>query len=258
LSRGRLRRGWLRLCGGRRRGIRLRNGGSGFGRCGRRGRCRSTLGRRRDFGRWRGVWLSWRRLRLCLRRLYGGRPIRLNEPGGRFRDISWGAGRNGRGGWECGRRNFGRWRRVRLSRCGLRLGSCWRTKICVAGTRTWDLGFFYGHLHGRRLSRSRCNTVDGDQTGIDVPDLAVFGLNAGEVEAINDDREAFATRHSCDYVRSLSGLSKDLCVFGMIGAVYVPHLFSPGGGSCQKTCTQQNKESIAQHRPSSAQERHEP
>jgi hypothetical protein len=116
------------------------------------------------------------------------------------------------------------------------------------------LGLFCSHLHGRNLSHSHCTTVDGDQTGIDVTDLTVFGLNAGEVETINNDREALATRQSGDYIGSLSGLSKDLCVFGMIGAVYVSHLVSPGGGSCQKTCTQQNKESITPHRPSSAQE----
>jgi hypothetical protein len=53
------------------------------------------------------------------------------------------------------------------------------------GMRAWDFCFFCGQLRGRRLSHSQCTTVDGDQARIDVTDLAVFSLNAGEVEAIN-------------------------------------------------------------------------
>jgi hypothetical protein len=37
-------------------------------------------------------------------------------------------------------------------------------------------------------------SVDCDQAGIDVADLTVFGLNTGEVKAIDQDGEAFAAR----------------------------------------------------------------
>jgi hypothetical protein len=53
------------------------------------------------------------------------------------------------------------------------------------GMRAWDFCFFCGQLYGGRLAHSHGTTVDGDQVGIDVTDLSVFGLNTGEVEAIN-------------------------------------------------------------------------
>jgi len=72
-------------------------------------------------------------------------------------------------------------------------------------------------------------TIDGDQAGIDVADLAVFGLNAGEVEAIDQDGKALAARQGCDDLGCTPGFSEDLSGICMIIAVYVAHFVSPSG-----------------------------
>jgi hypothetical protein len=58
--------------------------------------------------------------------------------------------------------------------------------------------------------RGSCAAIYGDEVGIDIADLAVFGLNAGEVEAIDQDGEALAAWQSGDDFGRLPGFPEDL------------------------------------------------
>jgi hypothetical protein len=72
-------------------------------------------------------------------------------------------------------------------------------------------------------------TVDGDQAGVDVADLAVFGLDAGEIESVDQDGEAFAAGYGSDGVGCAARLPENLCGIRMIGAVDVAYFVSPNG-----------------------------
>ena len=103
-------------------------------------------------------------------------------------------------------------------------------------------------LRSDLLNRSDA-TIQRDHIREDVAYLPVSCLNAGEVKTVDEDREALAASQICDSVVRLPRLAENLSALGMAGAVDVPHVVRPCSRGCKKTNTQQNKKSIAQHRP---------
>jgi hypothetical protein len=80
-----------------------------------------------------------------------------------------------------------------------------------------------GPLHGGEV------TVHRNYVGVDVADVAVFGLNTGKDKAVNKDREALAARHRADYFRRLSGFGENLDFIGMAGTIHEANIVSPSG-----------------------------
>ena len=74
--------------------------------------------------------------------------------------------------------------------------------------------------------------IERDEVRVDVADLAVSSLDAGEVEAVDEDGEALAASQVGDHIIALAWLAEDLSALGMAGAVDEANVVGPCGGSC--------------------------
>lgn len=74
--------------------------------------------------------------------------------------------------------------------------------------------------------------IERDEVRVDVADLTVPGLNAGEVEAVDENRKALAARQVGHRFVRFAWLAKDWGALGMAGAVDEADVVGTCGGSC--------------------------
>lgn len=71
--------------------------------------------------------------------------------------------------------------------------------------------------------------IGRDHVSVEIPDLAVLGLNLREEFAANQDRETFAAGDEGDGAGGHSGFVEDLRIPRIFGAVDVAEIVSPRG-----------------------------
>ena len=139
-------------------------------------------------------------------------------------------------------------------RCGYRRGVHLGRRAGLHGGRNcgsvcWRCLRSRGRRNCSALGNSGSAMIHTNQIRVNIADLAVLGLDAGEDKAVDQDGEALSARYGAEGVWSLPRLTEDLRALRMARAVDVPQVVCPSGGGQEKTACQQNRQPYASHYP---------